>query len=41
MQDEQKRRAFGERAREVTQRFSLENYLDDYERLCQTARLSA
>lgn len=41
MQNEQKRRALGERAREVTQRFSLENYLDTYERLCQTARLSA
>jgi len=38
MQDEQKRRQFGARAREVTARFSLQQYLDAYENLCKNAR---
>lgn len=37
MQDEAKRRAFGERAREVTSRFSLDQYIDTYEQLCLQA----
>lgn len=34
MQDEAKRRAMGERAREVISRFSLDKYIDSYEQLC-------
>lgn len=37
MKDDEKRRQFGERAREVTQRFSLQAYLDAYETLCKDA----
>lgn len=37
MKDDEKRRQFGARAREVTQRFSLEKYLDAYETLCKEA----
>lgn len=38
MQDEVKRQQLAKHAPEVLQRFSLKNYLDVYERLCQTAR---
>lgn len=37
MQDASKRRAFGARAREVVERFSLDKYIDAYETLCQQA----
>ena len=37
MRDEEKRRAFGQKATEVTQRFSLHKYLDAYEQLCKEA----
>jgi len=37
MQADEKRRAFGARAREVTVRFSLADYISAYERLCQEA----
>lgn len=37
MQDETKRQQFSARAREVVTRFSLKNYLDTYEELCQNA----
>lgn len=37
MRDEEKRRAFGQKATEVTQRFSLQKYLDAYEQLCKEA----
>lgn len=35
MRDEVKRAAFGKKAREVTERFSLQKYLDAYENLCK------
>ena len=37
MEDEVKRQALGARAREVTTRFSLSDYIDAYEQLCQKA----
>ena len=37
MQDESKRRQMGQRAREVTERFSLDKYIDAYEQLCLQA----
>ncbi len=37
MQDETKRQQFSVRAREVVTRFSLQNYLDMYEKLCRQA----
>lgn len=37
MKDDEKRRQFGEKAREVTSRFSLDKYLDAYEALCKEA----
>ena len=37
MADEEKRAAFGAQAKLVTERFSLENYLDAYEKLCKDA----
>lgn len=37
MKDEEKRRHFGEKAREVTKRFSMNKYLDAYEALCREA----
>ncbi len=37
MKDEEKRRQFGEHAKEITQRFSLEKYLDAYENFCKEA----
>ncbi len=37
MKDEDKRRAFGARAREVVSRFSLDRYIDAYEQLCLQA----
>lgn len=40
MQNEQKRLALAQRAPEVTERFSLDNYLSAYETLCNQARLS-
>ena len=37
MQNETKRRELAARAKEVTTRFSLENYLNAYEDLCKSA----
>ena len=37
MRDDEKRRQFGGKAREVTSRFSLDKYLDAYEALCKEA----
>ena len=37
MQDENKRKLWGARAREVTNRFSLQDYISAYENLCQEA----
>ena len=37
MKDDALRERFGNKAREVTQRFSLETYLDAYEKLCREA----
>ena len=37
MADEEKRAAFGAQAKSVTERFSLANYLDAYEKLCKDA----
>ncbi len=37
MEDETKRRSLGARAREITTRFSLPDYIDAYEKLCQEA----
>lgn len=38
MRDEEKRRAFGERAREVVRRYPMEKFVDGYEALCTAAR---
>ncbi len=37
MKEDEKRRALGERAREITERFSLSNYIYAYEKLCEEA----
>lgn len=37
MKEDEKCRSLGERAREVTERFSLSNYIDAYEGLCEDA----
>ena len=37
MADEEMRAAFGAQAKLVTERFSLANYLDAYEKLCKDA----
>ena len=37
MADEEMRAAFGAQAKLVTERFSLANYLDAYEKLCKEA----
>ena len=41
MKNEVQRREFSIRAQEVTERFSIENYLNSYEALCNQAHLSA